>query len=120
MSRLTLHEEVEVGSSELLMDGLQQDVLPLSALRGSLLSFCCSLDGQQQRRLELRGVREAEGRAVNQAVQSDEGQRDGDGVSQVMPTVSEDRDVGNDTEQRFGRPERKSRSVETDHMSAST
>lgn len=98
---------MEVGSGELLMDGLQQEVVLLSSLRPSLSlpSSGCSSDGRS--RLELGGVGEAEGRPINQAVQSDEGQRDGDDASQTAPTVGEDRDVRNDAEQRFGRPEEK-------------
>ena len=106
-AELTLHEEVEVGSSELLMDGLQQDVLLLARLHPSFSlppSCCRSSDG---RWLELGGVGEAEGRAVDQAVQSDERQGDGDDASQTAPAVAEHGDVRDDAEQRFGRPEEK-------------
>lgn len=104
--RSALHEEVEVGSGEFLMDGLQQEVPALSSLRPSLswLRPRSSSHGRQ-RRLDLGGVGEAEGRAVNQAVGPEEGQGDGDGVSHAAPSVREDRDIGNDAEQRPGGPE---------------
>lgn len=105
---------MEVGSGEFLMDGLQQDVSALSSLHLclSFLSPCCSSDGWWWwRRLELGGVGEAEGRAVNQAVGPDEGQGDGDGVSDTAPTVHEDRDIRNDAEQRLGRPKRREQEI---------
>lgn len=63
--------------------------------------------------MELRGVGEAEGRAINQAVHSDEGQRDGDDAAQRAPAVTEGGDVRNDAEQRFRRPEETSDKVVT-------
>lgn len=57
--------------------------------------------------MELGGVGEAERRTINQAVQTDESQRDGDAAPQTAPAVTEGRDVGDDAEKRFRRPERK-------------
>lgn len=109
LNELTLHKEMKVGFGELLMNHLQQDVRLL--LRASMwpgLSpppTCRASGGQGQG--ELRGVGEAEGRAINEAVSSDEGQRDGDDVSQTAPAVTEEGHVRNDAEQRSGRPGRK-------------
>lgn len=64
--------------------------------------------------MELGAVGEAEGRAVNQTVQSDERQGDGDDSSQTAPTVREDSDVGDDAEQRLWRPEMKNKSNKSD------
>lgn len=104
---LTLHEEVEVGSGELLVDGLQQDVLLLTSLSPSLSLPSCRRSSNGQRRQELGGVRETEGRAIDQTIQTDERQGDGDDVSQTAPAAGEDGHVRNDAEQRLGRPEKK-------------
>lgn len=56
--------------------------------------------------MELRGVGEAEGRAINEAVGPDEGQRDSDDVPQTPPAITEDGNIRNDAEQRSGRPGR--------------
>lgn len=98
---------MEVRSGELLMDGLQQDVLLLPPLSPSLPPP--SRHGTSagwRRRLELGAVGEAEGGAIDQTVQSDERQGDGDGASQAAPTVGEDGDVRDDAEQRLCGPER--------------
>lgn len=100
---LALHEEVEVGSGELLMDGLQQDVVRLAFLRPLPPPSSCCSSGTQER-LELRRVGEAEGGAIDEAVQSEERQGDGRDVPQTAPALTEDGDVRNDAEQRLGRP----------------
>lgn len=99
---------MEVCSGELLMDGLQQDVLLLPPLSTSLPppSRHGTSAGWRRRRLELGAVGEAEGGAIDQTVQSDERQGDGDGASQAAPTVGEDGDVRDDAEQRLRGPER--------------
>lgn len=103
----TLHEEVEVGSGELLMDGLQENILLLSTVQSSVLppSSCCQARcSLRWRWLELRSVGEGEGRSVNHAVQSHQRQWDSDCLTQAAPTCGEDRDVRHDTNQSFRRP----------------
>lgn len=104
-SVLILHKEVEVGPGELLMDGLQQ-VVPLLASCSPFLSLAPFSDPSDGRGwLVLRGVGEAEGGAVNEAVQSDERQRDGDHPPQTTPPTGEGRDVRDNADQRLRRPE---------------
>lgn len=102
---LTLHEEVEVGSGELLVNRLYQDVLVIlpASVGPSLPGSRCPPAGQRQ--VELGGEGEAEGRSINQPVGPDEGQRQGDDAAQAAPAVAENGDVRNDAEQRFVRPE---------------
>lgn len=101
---LALHEQVEVGSGELLVDCLQQDVVPLVPVRPSV-SPRRQLSPGGGGRLELRCVGEREGRAINDAIQSDERQRDAHDAAQETAAATEHRHVGNDTEQRLGRSE---------------
>lgn len=98
---------MEVGSGELLMDGLQQHVVVLA--HGCSSAGASSRRGRSDagRRVELGAVGEAEGRAVDEAVQSDQRQRDGDDAPQGEPAGGEQRDVRNHAEQRLRRPERK-------------
>lgn len=110
-NELTLHEEVKIGSGELLMDGLQQDVIVLSYTHPSFSLPSSGCDSGRRGRLELRRVGETEGGAIYQSIQSDERQRDSDDAPQTAPAVAENRNIGNDAEQRFGRPERKNKDM---------
>lgn len=87
--QLVLHEQVEVGACELLVDEVYESVrlwgilqCP-SGLRGGVV---------------FRGVGEAEGAPVDQTVQTDEGQRYGDGVPQPSPLPTEHGHVWNHTQ----------------------
>lgn len=110
-NELTLHEEVKIGSGELLMDGLQQDVIVLSSTHPSFSLPSSGCHSGRRGRLELRRVGETVGGAINQSIQSDERQRDGDDAPQTAPAVAENRNIGNDAEQRFGRPERENKDM---------
>lgn len=105
------HEQVEVGSGELLMNGLQQDVVLLASTCSTLSppssTSSSSTTSDQCWWLELGGVCEAERRTVNQAVQSDERQGHGDDATQAAPPTVEDGDIRNNTEQRLGRPKQR-------------
>ena len=96
---------MEVGPGELLVDGLQQDVVLLALIHPSLSPPSARRPSDGWRRLELGGVGETERRVINQAVQSDEAQGDGDDAAQAAPAVAEDGDVRDHAEQRLGRSE---------------
>lgn len=92
---LALHEEVEVGPGELLVDAVEQLVRVLRDVRGDRLS--------RQEAL-LRGVGEGERAGVDEAVIPDQQERDSDGVSQPPPVTAEGGDVGDNAHQGFGAP----------------
>lgn len=84
---LALHEQMEVGAGELLVDGVDEGV--------GICSVLCASPARLGRSGVLWGIGEGEGAAVDEAVHPEQGQGHGDGVPQPPPLSTEHGHIGN-------------------------